>query len=79
MGDSGYRFAQVSTATYVRSGANQALLRWEAARDWKELNPNGSKSEFEDYWEELQRDRKKYQVSLVLSSMNRAYDLYLDV
>ena len=69
----------MSTATYVGSSANQALLRWEAACDWKELNLNGLKSGFEDYWEELQQDRKTYQVSLVLSSMNYAYDLYLYV
>lgn len=73
MGNSRYRFTKVSATIYVSNGADQASLRWEAARDWKKLNPNGAKSEFEDFWEELQRDRKKYQVTLVLSSMIRAY------
>lgn len=35
---------------------------WEAARDWKELNPNGTMQGFNNFWDSVQQDKDKLQV-----------------
>ncbi|KAF8219352.1 hypothetical protein L208DRAFT_1383033 [Tricholoma matsutake] len=37
-------------------------LKWEAARDWKELNPNGTMEGFNNFWDSVQQDKDKLQV-----------------
>ena len=41
------------------------FCRWECTRDWKENNPAGTQKEFNDYWANIEQDRKKVQVCFV--------------
>ena len=41
------------------------LFRWEAARDWKEANPKGTKQEFLNFWDTMQRENNKLQVGFI--------------
>jgi len=38
------------------------LLRWEAARDWKETNPKGTMQDFNIFWDSIQQEKGKLQV-----------------
>ena len=42
------------------------LFRWEAARDWKEVNPTGTMQDFNMFWDSVQREKDKLQVVFIL-------------
>jgi hypothetical protein len=41
------------------------LFRWEAARDWKDVNPKGSKQDFIKFWDTIQQDNSQLQVGFI--------------
>ena len=42
---------------------------WEAARDWKEMNPKGTMQDFNNFWDSIQQEKDKVQVGSVHSAL----------